>query len=320
MTYTHLTMDELCWIELYFDHSTPVKMIAQKLSRSLQTIYNVVNALRAGQTIQEYYEKYRENKHRCGRRKLILSPEDISYIHQKQDQGWAPDVLVHHPESPLRLSVKTLYRCYREDERLCVKKLPMKGKRKPNGHIEARGREFFHLNISLREKMFPNFQNELGHLEGDTIVGRHHKSSVITLVERQVKSIITLKPEGRDAHAVAKRLDEWLLGLPRHMVKSITFDCGKEFSQWRQICNRHDIAIFFAHPGTPSERGLNENSNGLLRRDGLPKRTDFSKLSERTIQAIANFRNNIPRKSLGYKSPIEMLQLWISRRLSDFLA
>ncbi|BDP71542.1 hypothetical protein EfmAA94_27150 [Enterococcus faecium] len=54
---------------------------------------------------------------------------------------------------------------------------------------------------------------------------------------------------------------------PKNLFKSITFDCGKEFSNWKQISNVNDIAIYFADPGTPSQRGLNENSNGLLRRE-----------------------------------------------------
>lgn len=67
-----------------------------------------------------------------------------------------------------------------------------------------------------------------------------------------------------------------------------------------------DIDIYFADPGTPSQRGLNENSNGLLRKDGLPKQMDFNEVDESFIQSIASKRNNIPRKSLNYKTPIEV--------------
>ncbi|CEM63098.1 conserved hypothetical protein [Treponema phagedenis] len=51
---------------------------------------------------------------------------------------------------------------------------------------------------------------------------------------------------------------------------------------------------------------MNENSNGLLRRDGLPKKSDFNISEESEIISVANYRNNIPRKSLGYKTPIEV--------------
>ncbi|HAQ5919759.1 TPA: IS30 family transposase, partial [Enterococcus faecium] len=104
------------------------------------------------------------------------------------------------------------------------------------------------------------------HLEGDTIVGIHHKSAVITLVERLSKAIIALKPEGRKAVDIENSINEWLQSVPKNLFKSITFDCGKEFSNWKSISNTNDIDIYFADPGTPSQRGLNEHSNGLLRK------------------------------------------------------
>lgn len=58
-------------------------------------------------------------------------------------------------------------------------------------------------------------------------------------------------------------------------------------------------------PGTPSQRGLNEHSNGLMRRNGLPKEIDFKPVPQAYISKVANWRNNIPRKSLGYLTPIE---------------
>lgn len=85
-------------------------------------------------------------------------------------------------------------------------------------------------------------------MEGDTIVGVHHKSAVITLVERLSKVIITLKPEGRKALDIEKVTTDWLQKLPRNLFKSITFDCGKEFSNWKNMSNANDISIYFADP------------------------------------------------------------------------
>ena len=134
----------------------------------------------------------------------------------------------------------------------------MKGKRKPNGHKERRGKQSFKRNITEREKDYPQFKEEFGHIEGDTIVGVHHKSAVITLVERLSKVIITLKPNGRKASDIETAMNYWFHGIPRNLFRSITFDCGKEFSNWKSLCNHHDIAIYFADPGTPSQRALNE--------------------------------------------------------------
>ena len=76
--------------------------------------------------------------------------------------------------------------------------------------------------------------------------------------------------------------------VPSHLFKSITFDCGKEFSNWKPISNAHDIDIFFADPGCPGQRGLNEHSNGLLRRNGLPKQLDFANIPKNYLTATAD--------------------------------
>ncbi|WP_105300740.1 IS30 family transposase [Anaerococcus marasmi] len=304
MAYNHLTIKELIWIEQYYKSGEKVANIAKYLSRARQTIYNVINWLKKGSTIQEYYDSYKKNKSKCGAKIKQLSDEEYDYVLDKVNKGWTPDVIIGRGEIKLSMSSRTLYRRFK-DGSLDKKLLPMKGKRKKNGSVEKRGKQAFKRSIHSRNKSYPNFKNEFGHFEGDTIVGKNHKSCVITLVERVSKAIITLKPENRTAKAIENRLNSWLDQIPKHLVKSITFDCGKEFSNWKSVCNKHDISIFFADPGCPSQRGLNENSNGLLRKDGLPKQTDFRLKSETDIVSVASYRNNIPRKSLNYKTPLE---------------
>lgn len=306
MAYTHLTIDELTWIECYFNTGIKVVEIAKKLERSNQTIYNVINFLKQGYTVIEYHQRYRENKQRCGAKKKEFTENQIQYINEKVQQGWTPDVIIGRNETKINCSMRTLYRHFKENPVFDVKSLPMKGKRKPNGYQENRGKQAFRRTLDAREKEHPDYDSAFGHLEGDTIVGKNHKSAVITLVERISKLIIPLKVAGRQAINIQESLEKWLGELPKHLIKSITFDCGKEFSNWKEIANDHDIDIYFADPGCPSQRGLNENSNGLLRRDGLPKRMDFTEVTQQTLTEVANFRNTIPRKSLDYRTPIEV--------------
>lgn len=180
----------------------------------------------------------------------------------------------------------------------------MKGKRKPKGHKECRGKQAFKERLK-RETDYLLFKEEFGHLEGDTTVGGHYKSAIIALVERLSKVIITLKPEGRKAVDIETTLNQWLSSIPKFMFKSIKFDCGKEFSNWKSISNQQGVAIYFADPGTPSQRALNENSNGLLRRNGLPKEIDFNQVDQNFVSAIEDKRNRIPTKSLNYQTPLE---------------
>ena len=301
MTYTHLTTDKLVMIESYHHQHTPVAIMAERLNRSRQPIYTVINFLKSGHTALNFYTPYKKNKKRCGRQTIVLPEKQRAYIQDKAAQGWTPDVIVGRAETVLDCSIRTLYRMFK-NRVLDVAALPMKGKRKPNG---LRGRQAFKRHISERESGYPSFQKEFGHIEGDTIVGVRHKSAVITLVERLTKVIIALKPAGRKAGDIEAALNQWFQGVPRNLFKSITFDCGKEFSNWKPLCNRHDVSIYFADPGTPSQRALNEHSNGLLRKDGLPKEMDFNQVDQTFISTVADKRNNIPRKSLKYRTPLE---------------
>lgn len=311
MTYTHLTTNELVMIEAYHHQNISVAIIAERLKRSRQPIYNVINFLKQGNSAIDYYKRYKENKKRCGRQKIVLPHEEQEYIKEKIAKGWTPDVIIGRAEQPISCSMRTLYRRF-EDETFDRTALPMKGKRKPNGYNERRGKQAFKRNIAEREKDYPLFKDEFGHIEGDTIVGARHKSAVITLVERLSKAIITLKPEGRKASDIETTLTQWFQLLPRNLFKSFTFYCGKEFSNWKSLCNQHDISIYFADPGTPSQRGLNEHSNGLLRKDGLPKEMDFNQVDQTFVSAIADKRNQIPRKSLNYQTPMEVFLSYIN--------
>lgn len=304
MSYTHLTKTELIFIEEYYSIGLKGRQIAEKLNRGHEAIYRVIRQLKDGKTAIEIYLDYKKNKQKCGRKPIQLTQDEMEHINQKVAEGWTPDVIIGRKEKTISCGMKTLYRLF-EKGVFNQNKLPMKGKRKPNGHQEKRGKQAFKRGIDDRNQEHPNYQKEFGHLEGDTIVGRHHKSAVITLVERMSKCIIAIKPKGRKACDIETALNDWFLGIPKHLFKSIIFDCGKAFSNWKSISNDQDLDIYFADPGTPSQRALNENSNGLLRKDGLPKEMDFNSVTQTFISSVASRRNNIPRKSLNYQTPIE---------------
>ena len=248
---------------------------------------------------------YKINKKRCGRNKTSLTQTEKDFIQTHLVQNWSLDVIKGTYPDRVSCSMRTLYRLA---DRGILKKedLPWKGKRKPNGHSEKRGKQVLLRDLRERADSYPNFKTEFGHLEGDTIVGEKHKSAVITLVERCSKAIITLKTNGRKASDIEASINQWLSQVSSHLFKSITFDCGKEFSNWKSISNAHDIDSFFADPGCPGQRGLNEHSNGLLRRNGLPKQMDFTNISQNYLSAIADKRNRIPRKSLNYQIPYQV--------------
>ena len=308
MTYKHLTTRELTLIANFWHQGTKAYQTAKLLKRSQETIYRVYRFLDSGKTIAQYLKAYQRNKQRCGRKQAQLAKDEISYINEQVKAGWTPDTIIGRAERTISCSMRTLYRMFaRGQYNYAVQQLPMKGKRHPNGYVERRGKAG-HLGRSIYHRYhdFPHYQHEFGHFEADTVQGKAHRGAVMTLVERQSKVMIVLNVHRKTDEAVNYHLDKWLSKMPRHFVKSITFDNGKEFAGWREIANKHDLHTYFAEVGAPNQRGLNENNNGILRRDGLSKRLDFRNLPDELITQLMHKRNTIPRKSLHYRTPLEV--------------
>ena len=149
MTYTHLTSNELAMIEAYYNNHQFVAKTAVLLNRSRQTIHKVYQFFKTGHNALDYFNQYKKNKTRCGRRPIVLSDEQTEYIQKRVVQGWTPDVIVGRAEFSISCSMRTLYRMFKQGV-FEVTHLPMKGKRKANGHKETRGKQSFRL--SLRDR------------------------------------------------------------------------------------------------------------------------------------------------------------------------
>lgn len=110
--------------------------IAEKLGRSNQPIYNVVNCLKEGGTVCDYFERSQQNKSKCGAKKKIFTKKRIK---DKVSEGWILDVIIGRGEKDLNCSMSKLYRRFKDNMLFDITTLPMQGKRKPNGHKETRG-------------------------------------------------------------------------------------------------------------------------------------------------------------------------------------
>ena len=321
MTYTHLTIDELTTIYSFWKLNKKAYRVAPALHRSAETVYRIYRFLDAGGTLIDYQQHYRRHKQHCGRKPIQLSPDELVYIQAKIQAGWQPDTIINRHERSFSCGVRTLYRIFKRDAfGLFAKDLPMHGQRHPNGYVERRGKAGqLGRDLKTRYQDYPNFKREFGHLEGDTVQGKNHQGAVTTLVERQTKVAIVLNSHTKSSQNVNRSLAAWLTKLPRHLFKSITFDNGKEFAGWRTIANQFDLNIYFAAVGAPNQRGLNENTNNLLRTDGLHHDLIMDQLSDEFVQAVASRRNHIPRKSLNYQTPLEAFVNQITDEQLKFL-
>jgi IS30 family transposase len=90
-------------------------------------------------------------------------------------------------------------------------------------------------------------------------------------------------------------------------VHTLTMDNGNEFAQHERVAKALQAKVYFAHSYCASERGANENTNGLLRQY-FPKGTNFKLLSQAKVRRAENRLNDRPRKSLEFRSPNDIFQ------------
>jgi len=142
---------------------------------------------------------------------------------------------------------------------------------------------------------------EYGHWEGDTIVGKGHQSHALVMVERKSKFTIIKKLADGGKDGLAKAIIS-IVRKKGLKIKSLTLDNGLEFAAHEIIAKTLKTKIYFAHPYSPWERGLCENTNGLIRQF-IPKSTDINKVSDKKIIEIQNNLNNRWRKLLNFRPP-----------------
>jgi IS30 family transposase len=160
---------------------------------------------------------------------------------------------------------------------------------------------------SIRERPEEAQSREVpGHWEGDLIKGAFNGSAIGTLVDRSTRFVILAKVDDSSAEAVLEGFSRRLRTLPKALRKTLTYDQGREMARHEELEERTHLMVYFADPHSPWQRPTNENTNGLLRQY-FPKGTDLSQYSQQYLTKVANEMNNRPRKSLGFRTPSEVM-------------
>ncbi|MEO8341743.1 MAG: IS30 family transposase [Nitrospirota bacterium] len=146
--------------------------------------------------------------------------------------------------------------------------------------------------------------SRLGDWEGDTIVGAHHKGALLTHVERK-RVFTTISALTRSTATAVHRPTVRRLTPLRDHVYTITYDHGNEFAGHRQTAHGLQAHIFFATPYHAWARGVNENTNGLIRAC-FPTGADVTPIHPATVAKVERLLNRRPRKSLGFHTPNEV--------------
>lgn len=157
-------------------------------------------------------------------------------------------------------------------------------------------------------------RREVGHLEGDLIVGSFNRSAIVTIFDRASRYCwLAGFHADHGANETLAALAEILGRIPQPLHRTLTWDQGREMARHHDLAELCDIDIYFAEPHSPWQRPTNENGNGLLRRY-VGKGTDLAVYTAEDLRRIEHRVNTMPRRVLGWRTAAQIYQAAASPR------
>ena len=311
MKYSQLTEGERYQIYALLKEGLTQKAIAKNLKRSSSTISRELNRNRGR---RGYRPKQANNmaleRRKTAEKKIKLTAEVQDWIRQLIRQDLSPEQVVDYlaVQRGLRLHHETVYQFIYRDKaeggdlhrHLRIANKPY---RKRYGKHDRRGQILNRTSIDERPEVVDQ-KTRIGDWEGDTVIGKNHKGVLLTLVERKTLYTIIVPLKSKSADGLTQAAIAALKPM-KDQVHTLTFDNGKEFAGHETIAKALDAQVYFAHPYASWERGINENTNGLVRQY-FPKGMDLSDVRFEQAQQVMDRLNNRPRKTRGGKTPNEL--------------
>ena len=307
--YNQLTLNERYQIQALNELNYSGRQIAISMNRSNKTISNELNRCNAtsvhvpynAEKAHDVAQHYRHHSSKFHKR----SNELIEKIDLLLDFGLTPEQLAGRmklEDFVHAASVQTIYRIiHRHGWRA---RLPRKGKDYRRRLPASAGVSLIPNRVDIEQRpAVVDSNTELGHWEGDTVYGQD--GYFVTLVERVSKTFLFARVKRKTKRSVGRAVER-LLKPYKGLCKTITFDNGGEFADHVAIACKLKCRIYFAKPYCSWQRGLSENSNGLLRRY-FPKKTKIARVSKAMLEEIQLLINCRPRKALNYWSPYEFI-------------
>ncbi len=307
--YTQLTQEERYQIYILKKAGYNRTQIGEMLGRNKSTISR---ELRRNQGLRGYRPQQAHSlalARRYDKAQPRLASDVWQHVEALVRQEWSPEQIVGRlqMEQGVRISHEWIYQYIYADKHsggdLYRYLRCQKVRRKRYGTYDRRG--IIPNQVSIDERpAIVDAKRRIGDWEGDTVIGKGHRGALVTLVERKAQYTVIRAVRHKTAVLVRKAVKQ---GLAQHKarVHTITYDNGREFTDHAGMASDLDARIYFAHPYASWERGLNENTNGLIRQY-FPKDRDLTTVTEAEIEHVTNKLNHRPRKSLGFRTPHEV--------------
>jgi IS30 family transposase len=323
MNYKHLTVDERYQIEELLREGFSQLAIANHLNRSPSTLSRELQRNQGERGWRPRQAQLKATQRLMARgvgnvKRASDSAWAYAQEHLQEDQ-WSPQQIACRlqQEGLDSISHETLYQRILVDKesggQLYLHLRCKKQRKKRYGSAKSRrGSIPDRVDIDQRPAVV-NTRERLGDWEGDTIIGSHDGGAVIaSMVERKSRFTRLVKVNNKTTVAVIQGINQHMLPFA-DVVHTVTLDNGKEFSQHKMLSETLGAEVYFARPYHSWERGLNENTNGLVRQY-FPKKIAFDKMTHAELQQVEDKLNNRPRKCLGYKTPNEVFNELLKNR------
>lgn len=242
---------------------------------------------------------------------LKMTPDMIKLIESKLREKLSPEQISGWllAEKKERLSYETIYLHIWADKGAggdLFTHLRRRGKAyQPRSKSQA-GRGHIKNRVSIDERpAIVDKKSRVGDWEIDLVIGKGHSGALVTIVERATRFTVSKRINDKSAQTVTDATIA-LLTPYKEAVHTITADNGKEFAYHEEMTEKLDAPVYFADPYCSWQRGLNENTNGLLRQY-WPKKTDFKKVTAKEVSGVIIQLNNRPRKKIRYKTPADLM-------------
>ena len=283
--------------------------IAKQLGRDPGTISRELRRNRGQRGYRPQQAQATADARKRARVRRRIQPQTRAQVVAQLLKDWSPEQISGWLKTrhQLRVSHEWIYQLIYADKaaggELWRHLRSQKKRRKRYGRYDRRGLIPGRRSIEQRPKIVAA-KKRLGDWELDTIIGQKHQQAIVSMVERKSKLTLLAKVEHNTAAAVQSAI---ITALQPYctQVHTLTSDNGREFAQHAVIAAALETDFFFAHPYHSWERGLNENTNGLVRQY-FPKQSDFSKITPADLQRVMDRLNHRPRKTLKFKTPHEV--------------
>ena len=258
---------------------------------------------------QAHHKALARRRHKAKATKMTAAV--IERIEAGLGQQWSPEQIAGRLATTdgFRLSPQRIYQHIQADRQaggMLYRHLrhSQKKRKKRYGKADARGQIKGRISIDQRPAIVEE-KSRIGDWEIDLVMGRARTGALVSVVERRSRYTVLGKVPSKQAEHVAAATIALLAAHKGH-TQTITADNGKEFAHHATISQALDAAVYFAHPYHAWERGLNENTNGLIRQY-VPKGTALDTLSQAQVHHIMERLNHRPRKGLAFQTPHEIL-------------